>query len=1095
MTHIELHLHDVFSPLDGTSTAVDYMKRANELGMPALAQTNHGTLAGWREFQRAAKDAGIKPILGVEGYLTRDRFDRTSSAKRSEGDSVYNHIILLAQNDIGYKNIMKIDEISWAEGFYHKNRFDFEVLEAHNEGVIALSGCLSGVISKAIENDNAELVDALAQDFKRIFGERFFIEVQSHNPEKINRGLMDVSARYGFKPVVTSDCHHARKEDLWVQEAMLILSTNPKLSKDFDLSKAQKMDWLDRFNYMYPDRTMTFQEFNLHLNSFDEHLAGLEKHGIGVEAIHNTSIVSDMVDSESYPYYEGLDLLPKTAEDVDELLEKKVMSGLKRIGKDRDQIYLDRAKHELEIIKNKGFSAYFHIADKAVSWANKNEIMTGPGRGSGAGSLVVYALGLTKVDPIEYGLIFERFIDYSRSDWPDLDIDYMDARREEVKHYMRRQYKNVSSIATFTYFQDKSAIKAASRALKIPLADVNKATKVIESLDEFEKSPKTEDFRKKYPEVLILAKQLVGKLQSTGMHAGGLVVSKEPISNYAPLQTAVLPKDAAKTRVPVVAVDMNEAADIGFIKFDFLGLKALTIIKDTLSLIEKRRGIKIDIDNLPMDDQRVYDMLSQGLTKFVFQCEAVPYTKLLVSMGGVKNFDELAASNALVRPGAMNSSFGEKYINGKNGGLVTYIHPDTQWFTKETYGSILYQEQQMYLCSDLAGMSMVDANKVRKAIGKKKADELAKWKEPFIEGASLKVPRDLAESLWHDLEAAGDYSFNKSHAVAYSMISYQTAWLKVNYPLEFVAANLKNEKDKDSRMDYLMEAKRMGIKILTPHVNDSEVDISIQSHNGQDVLRLGLSDVKYISEKLAHRIVEHRPYRNYTHLKDVVMTKGSGLNTRVLDSMNKIGGALFSDNPLSGNERENFYEYLNIPAFPTKSLPPVVTNQFASFEDYSDKGAAVYMGMTREIKNGKGWSLVTAVDETGTAGFFTDEHTNVEVGKMYVFLIADNRISRYISVEDLMDGKGGDFRKFLGATHFPDIPDEMLRVVSFKPRLTKAGKRMANAVFSTNNKELVAVNVWPSQFMKAFGKCNDGAVVDVKLGQTDDGTVFLENIL
>jgi DNA polymerase-3 subunit alpha len=416
MRYAELHMHDIYSALDGTSTPEDYMVRAKEIGITHLAQTNHGTLSGHRHWQRAAKEAGIIPILGEEGYFTTDRFDRTTAAKRQDGDSIYNHITLLAQNDKGLRNLQRLNEIAWSEGFYHKSRIDLDVLEEYNEGLIVLSGCRGGVLAKAIENGLHSYADQMAGEFKRIFGERYFIEVMSHNPLEMNKGLLTIGQHHNIKTVVTSDCHHARKEDLWVQEAMLILSTNPKAAKDFDFNKSQKMEILERYNYLYPERKMTFQDINIHLNSVDEHLAGLKKHGIGQEAIDNTMVVANMIDSDSYPYHAGLDLLPKTTEgDVDELLESKVFAGLKRLGKDKDPVYVDRANHELKVIKDKGFSAYFHIALKAVLWAKKQGIRVGPGRGSGAGSLVCYAIGLTGVDPIVHKLIFERFIDPSRS--------------------------------------------------------------------------------------------------------------------------------------------------------------------------------------------------------------------------------------------------------------------------------------------------------------------------------------------------------------------------------------------------------------------------------------------------------------------------------------------------------------------------------------------------------------------------------------------------------------------------------------------------------------------------------------------------------
>lgn len=1092
MRMAELHCHTIYSAMDGTSTSLDYMKRAKELGITHIAQTDHGTHSGHREHQRAAKETGIIPILGEEGYFTTDRFDRTTAAKRQDGDQIYNHITLLSQNEKGLTNLRKMNEIAWAEGYYHKGRIDIEVLEEYNEGVVVLSGCLSGVLAKAIEHNLPAYADQMASEFKRIFGERYFIELMSHNPLEINKGLIEIANKHGFKYVVTSDCHHARKEDLWVQEAMLILSTSPKSIKDIDFNKSQKMEMLERYNYLYPDRKMSFQDFNLHLNSVEEHLAGLERHGIGVEAIENTMIVANMIDSESYPYYEGLDLLPKMFADVDVALEKKVFEGLERLGVIDNQDYVKRAHRELSVIKSKGFSTYFLIADDLVSYAKGRGIKVGPGRGSGAGSLVCYALDLTLIDPLEHNLVFERFIDPSRPDWPDLDLDFEDARREEVKEYARRKYKHVASIATFGFFKDKGTIRDAARVFKIPVGEVNKALKRINDFEEYKTSPHSEEFRKKYPEVERLTEALQGNIKTTGMHAGGIVVSNRPLSDIVPVQTAAIPKNPSAPRVPVVAADMNEIADIGLIKFDILGLKALTILKETCELISKRHGRDIDLMKIPMDDKEVYKMLSRGETKGVFQCSAAPYTRMLIEMGGLDTFDELVVSNALVRPGAADSSFGANYIKAKNGGDYSFIHPDTEWFTRETYGQIIYQEQQMFLCTDLAGMSMEEANKVRKAIGKKKPEELAKWKPRFIEGVSQKIPEKLAENLWVDLEKAANYSFNKSHAVAYSTISYQTAWLKVHYPLEFIVACLNSESDKDEVMNYLIEAKRLGLRILLPNVNKSGLHFAIQKDEKGEFIRMGLSSIKFISEKIGERIISHRPFTSYGHLQEVVMTKGSGLNTRVLQALNAIGGATFPDNPKRGDESNNYYEYLNLPAFKT-DLPMSMKMQFRPLDEYSENDAFVSMGMVRKIATGPGWARVEMVDESGTAAAFTDENSTIEVGQMYVFLIASNRIARYISVDDLANDEGGNFQEFLEASSF-NIPEDSLRVVSFSMRLTKARKRMGNVVFCDADKNLIPALLFPGNFMQCFAKLTEGKIVKASLKETSDGAIFVDKI-
>lgn len=1108
MQSAELHLHTYYSLLDGLNSPEEYLSRAKELGMSHMAITDHGVLSGHREFQKHAKDAGIVPILGCEMYISpTDRFDRRAVKKRDDNTQAYNHLVVLAQNEVGLTNLNRLSEIAWTEGFYSKPRIDMEILEDHADGLIVLSGCLNGLIAKAIANNLPTQANQLASEFKRIFGERFFMEIQAHNGQDINEGLLAVAEKYGIEPVVTSDCHYAREEDLWLEEAMLILSTNPKSNKEFDYSRAQKMDMLERFNYAYPDRTMSFEQFGLFLHTAEQHKNSAHWKSymdpkVIDRAISNTMVVANMIGE--YPYHEALDLLPKPkSESPDDLLEKKAYVGLKRIGKQDEPVYQERLREELDIIKDKNFSTYFLIEANAISWAKSKDILVGPGRGSGAGSLLNYCLGITNVDPIEHNLLFFRFVNPERADMPDIDTDVEDRRRSEVKDYLRRRYKHVASIATFGTFQGKNSVRDASRVFMVPLGDVNRALKgadwpaQMDWFEMWEATDKGKEFKKKYPEVVKLAKFLHGRLRTQGMHAGGIVVSKEPISNYAPMQTAKDNSDESGARIPLVAYDMNTAAEIGFIKYDFLGLKALTILSDTLAMIKDRHGKEIDLDTLPLDDKHVYRNLSEGWTKGVFQAEATPYTNLIIKMGGVKNFDELVASNALVRPGAMNSSAGQAFIDRKEGReMIEYTHPSMQGFTKETYGVVIYQEQVMLTMTELAGMSMSDADKVRKIIGKKKdVSEFEAYKSKFIEGASEKVPEKIAEGLWHDFEAHAGYSFNKSHAVAYSMLSYYTAYLKHYYPLEFMTAVLRNESDKDSMLDYLMETKRMGIRVVLPHVNRSGIKFEIQEDERGEHIRFGLSNIKYISGKVGQRILDHRPFKDYKELYEVVMTKGSGLSTRALQSLNAIGGAAFDDNLLTGSERDNFFEYLNIPAFQTGDLPPKMKAQFRPLDEFSPDEAFVSMGMVRGIRTGPGWARIEIVDESGSVGVFTGEHTQIESGQMYVFLIANNRVSRYITITDLVDGKGGDFLEFLEATGFPDVPPGMHKVISFSSRTTKAGKKMADMVLADEDKNLTYVLVFPMQFMKAYTRCRPGDVIDIDLKETHEGTKFVENIL
>jgi len=721
-----------------------------------------------------------------------------------------------------------------------------------------------------------------------------------------------------------------------------------------------------------------------------------------------------------------------------------------------------------------------------LNWAKGEGIMVGPGRGSAAGSLLCYTLGITDIDPIKHGLLFFRFINPDRNDFPDIDSDIQDTRRDEVKDYLVRQYRHVASIATFLQFKDKGVVRDVARCLNIPLPDVNKVLKVVDTWDDFCSSRNTLWFREKYPEVEIYGDQLRGRIRGTGIHAAGVVTSKDPIFRYAPMETrSVTGQDE---RIPVVAVDMGEAENIGLIKIDALGLKTLSVLKDCIDIIKDREGTKIDLLKIDMDDANVYTMLSDGYTKGVFQCEAAPYTNLLVKMR-VKNLSELAASNALVRPGAMNT-IGKSYIARKHGREnIDYKHTVMKSFTEETYGCILYQEQVMLACVELGGMSMVDADKVRKIIGKKKdAKEFDVFKDQFVKGASQYLSPNDALDLWHDFEAHAGYSFNKSHAVAYSTLSYWTAWLKYHYPLEFMFALLKNEKDKDGRTEYLIEAKRMGISIKLPHINDSDIDFKIEGKG----IRFGLTAIKFISDKIAERYIAARPFGSYKDLEEFTFTKGNGVNSRALQAMRCIGALTFPDNPANPKEvKENLYEYLNLPEF-NMSVPQHYYAYINDVEEYEETGSFVLMGMVKSIKRSKGWSRVEFLDKTGSIGIFDEESTTIEAGKTYLILASDNRIVSAIPADEIKDSKDS-LIKFLNYKMLPYKEGEHF-VVSFKPRVTKAGKKMASLVVADAGREMHSVVVFPMQFAKAYMKIEEGNVYKFEFGKTKDGTVTMNEV-
>ena len=1088
MSFTHLHVHSYYSLMDGLNSPKELCQAALDAGQTAIAITDHGTLSSHREMQIAAKELGIKPILGVEAYISpTDRFDRSSKTDKSI--QAYNHIILLAKNKRGLENINTLQELAWNEGFYHKPRIDREVLNDYSEGIIVLSGCLNGLISKAIDKGNMEEAELLLKDFKKTFGQDFYVEVQSHNPVEINSALLELADKLKIKAVATGDAHFAKEEDRVLEEALLILSTSPKMDKDadFDMSRQIK-DVNERLNYLYPDRRISFQDYNLFIQSREEIQADFNKAGITRTDIYdNTMEIADKI--EEYDFNRGLDLLPVPKTDADQKLAQMASEGLKRLGLAEDKVYMDRLEEELSIIKDKSFASYFLVVADMIGWAKDNDIRVGPGRGSAAGSLVCYSLGITDVDPIKYDLLFFRFINPERNDFPDIDTDFEDRRRKEVKDYLKKKFKHVASISTYTYFKDKGVIRDAARVFMVPLQEVNRALKQVDTFEDYMDSPNTKEFRTKYPEVTWLADRLRGRIRSVGVHAAGVVVAKDDLRKFAPVESREDAQDKVSGRIPVVAYDMDTVADIGLIKLDALGLKTLSVMSDTLKSIKTRSGKDINLSSLTLDDPKVYKMLSDGYTKGVFQAEATPYTNLLIKMG-VDKFEDLAASNALVRPGAMNT-VGASYIKRKHGDeAVQFIHPIMKPFTENTYGVIIYQEQVMQACVHLGGMTWSEADKVRKIIGKKKdAKEFDQFKDQFVVGASKHISKKQAETLWHTFEAHAGYSFNRSHAVAYSMLSYYAAWLKTYYPLEFMFSILKNENDKDARTEYLIEAKRLGLRVSLPHINESDIYFSLK----EDRIQFGLAEVKFISDSIANKIIDKRPYIDYADFIQKASTKGSGINSRAVSALNAIGGAAFEDNPRSGKEKESYYEYLGIPTFNLAGIPPRIKAQARPIEEFDDLGSFVMFGMVKSIKRGTGWARVELVDETGSIGLFHHEQTPIETNQMYFIMVGDNRIARYIKVSDI-DPKSDDlFVDYLYRKEY-DLEEDEYTVVNFTPYVTKAGKTMSHIVLSNKNKELTRVIVFPTLYKFSLAKMREGMKCKPVLSKLDDGTLMVKEI-
>lgn len=1094
--YINLHCHTQYSPMDGYSTIPEYMARCKEIGMSTLAVTDHGTPASWREFQRETKEAGIKPILGIEAYFSpTDRFDKRAKANREEADSIYNHMIVIAKNDNGLVNLNAANRIAFNEGFYMKPRWDFELLQEHSEDLIITSGCLNGVIAKAIARGDFEGGVEWAKKFKDVFNDDFYMELQSHNPDEINVGLLTIADNLGIKSIITDDCHHASPKDKVMQEVFLILSTHPKIDRSAKLAEAQKMDLMERFDYLYPDRKMTFKDFDLYLSSFEEKQEEMRSKGFNRDDLYDNTIeVANKI--SKYTYKENLKTLPNIVPNPNEVIRINTFNGLKKLGLDKDPKYVARIERELGVILEKDFSTYFLVLEDALAWAHKQGIRIGRGRGSSAGSLVCYALGITNVDPLEYDLLFERFLDPERADWPDVDIDLQDSRREEVKQYLIDKYQHVASITNINTNQGKKAIKDAARVLGVPYAEVNKAMKVLNGISEVtghdvlaEFKKNAISFNKKYPDVLKIAEKLRGRIYGYGIHAAGVVVADKPLSEYSSIETRK--PLGADERIEVVGIDKDECESLGLIKIDLLGLNTLSVVTDTVKLIKENKGILVDPDEIPLDDPKVYEMLSNGNTLGVFQAEQSAYTKLLIKMG-CSDFNDLTISNALVRPGAWNA-IGEDYIAAKKGFKKPQkIHPDVDGYMADTFGYPVYQEQMMKLSIDLAGFTVGEANKLRKGIGKKKRDIVDSFKPQFIEGAKKKITAAMAEKLWKSFEEAGAYAFVKSHAVAYSMLSVQTAWLKVHYPTEFMCALLQNEKPGENSKitDYLLECKSRGIKILLPHVNKSQPSWSIEGES----LRMGLAGVKFISNTLADRIIAERPYVDYADFKEYVLRKGSGLNTRVLSSLNYFGGASFPDNPVREDFRDYLYEYLGIPAFDNKLITERMREQLRPLEEYSDDETFLCMGMVKAVKRGEGWARVDMLDSTGSAGAFTEQDTEIVKGQMYLFLIGNNRIIKYILLDGESDASEDVIIDFLRRPVLNEIVPGQYKILAAQKRKTKNGGNMAYLVVGDSDKNLKTLLVFNNEFDKVRAMCKLGSVRAIETTKMKNGSECIRSV-
>jgi len=850
-----LHLHTLYSLLDGAIRLPDLMKSCSEAGMKAVAVTDHGNMFGVVNFYQEAKKHGIKPLIGFEAYVAGEK------GMSDKTQRVGNHLVLLAQNETGYRNLRYLSSKSFIEGFYYDPRVDKQILQKHNEGIIALTACMAGAVPKAIRRGDMDEARREVRDLKAIFGDRIYLEVQSNALKEqlpVNHGLCELARSEGLPLVATADSHYVRREDAKAHEVLMAIASG----RTFDDPKR-----------------LRHETEELYIKSPVEMYSAAEATtGVGSEwreAVHNSWLIAQRCNVELQL---GKPMLPNfqvpEGETLESHLQRRAREGLDhRFGEiayriDQDG-YRERLERELSVIVQMGFAGYFLIVQDFINWAKRNGIPVGPGRGSGAGSLVAYALRITDIDPLPYGLLFERFLNPERISMPDFDVDFCQDRRGEVIEYVTQKYgrENVAQIITYGALSAKSAIKDVARVMGLPFAEVNELTRNIPNLIDghpatiekaLEVEPKLTQIQEQKPifkTIVEYARALEGLTRSTGMHAAGVVIGEKPLWEYVPLcrgQNGELVTQFAKDEVELA----------GLIKFDFLGLKTLTVISEAVKLIN-RGATQVDIARLPLDDKKTYELISRGDTAGVFQMESSGFTEMVKKLKP-SAFGDVIAAGALYRPGPLESGMVDVFINRKHGReRVTYLHALLEPILRETYGVIVYQEQVMQIAQDLAGYSLGRADLLRRAMGKKKADVMAQERGGFVEGCGAKgIEPRLANEIFDLMERFAAYGFNKSHSAAYGLISYQTAYLKAHYPVEFMAALLTSEKDNtDKVVAHIAEARADGITVLQPDVNESDLAFSVApdpKKSGKQLIRFGLGAIKGVGEQAVEAVVAAR---------------------------------------------------------------------------------------------------------------------------------------------------------------------------------------------------------------------------------------------
>lgn len=894
---VHLHNHTQYSLLDGLTKVPDLIDFVKDSGMQAIAMTDHGTLSGAIEFYKSATAKKIKPIIGIEAYVA----SRTLYDKEPAHDKQYFHVILLAMNNEGYQNLMALSTIANLEGFYYKPRIDRQLLEKHNEGIICLSGCASSEVGEAIRGGQTKKAREIAKWYKQAFGDRYYIEIQDHGhpdhpghwteQKTLNDELVKISKELGIPAVVTADAHYLKSDDKDAHEILLCVQTGSFLSDD---------------------KRMSLKEFDLHVNHPDEIIERWgQKHP---DFITNSRKIADRCDVSielgkilipKFPVPKGMNeksylerlvytgLLERYNNLAREKAEQTSLSEAKKL---LSKEVVERAEYEQSIIDKMGFNGYFLIIADFINWGKGQGIVFGPGRGSAASSIIAYALKITEIDPLEYDLLFERFLNPDRISMPDVDIDIQDTRREEVIQYCVEKYgkEKVANIVTFGRMAARNAVRDVARVLQVPYAEADRLAKMIPPPVQGRHIPlKTslqDDFelKREYEEnptaktVFDLAIQLEGTIRSHGVHAAGVVIAPEDIVYYAPLEMAQ--KGVIATQYSMGPIDQ-----LGLLKMDFLGLSNLTIINNALRIIKRVNDKEIDINKIPLDDKKTLELFQRGDTTGVFQFESAGMKRYLKELKPTE-FDDLIAMNALYRPGPMQ--FIEDFIDRKHGRKkIVYEHPGLKAALENTYGVLVYQEQFMQISKDMCGFTGGQADTLRKAIGKKQRDTMAKMQTAFIEGMieHSHVQREFAEKFWARLEAFADYCFNKVHSACYATIAYQTAYLKAHYPSAFMAALMTSDYDDTDRLAIeITECSHMSIDVLPPDVNESYVEFAVVPD--KKAIRFGMTAIKNVGTAAVEEILRARSDGEFTDLEDFLTRVSCRIvNRKALESLTRAG--------------------------------------------------------------------------------------------------------------------------------------------------------------------------------------------------------------